>query len=153
MKNYLKIVAVLLATSITTMAFAEDQKCPALTASDVQAIIDSPDVVPDKQFGTEFYYVFGLNKNVDNKTYLIGVGEILGKDIPEARERAKKILSTGEESFEGMYFSQAKLCLYNKVWDASIVPGYPVGAEKTVILFAKPYDGETLQLQNLFMKK
>ncbi|MCC2666434.1 MAG: hypothetical protein K0S63_350 [Gammaproteobacteria bacterium] len=154
MKNYLKITAALLAVSTASMAFAEGYTCPTLTASDIQNTINSGYVFPDKQFGSEFYYVFANYKNVDNKTYVIAIGEVMGKDITEVRERAKKIVSTDEKSFEGVYWPQLKGCLYNKIWDASIIPDYPVGADKIVALVAKEDDGEPLvEPSNLFMKK
>jgi hypothetical protein len=155
MKNYLKIAAVLLATSIASMAFAEDYKCPTLTASDVQATIDGGYGMEDKQYGSEFYYVWASEKNIDNKTYRIVIGRVLGKDAFEARDRAKKILLTDEESFNGLYISKDKFCLYKGEDASKFISDYPAGADNIVVLVAVDASDrrEPIDPQNLFIKR
>jgi len=148
-KNSLKIAAVLVASSITSMAFAENYTCPTLTASDVQALIAMP---AQTTLGGMYYY-WEMDKIIDNQKYTIFVGDLAGKDASEAADRAKKILLTGEESFSAVLLEDGS-CLYKEVKNpSSYISDYPSDVAR-VMLEAKPSlkDETPPQVQKFLMK-
>ncbi|MCD6038691.1 MAG: hypothetical protein K0S27_91 [Gammaproteobacteria bacterium] len=123
----------LLAISITSTAFA-GFVCPLLTLQDVQSFIENGAITTDgrtleKEIGfkpaeqinkllgdryygkiedlNDKYYQMHQNKTINGQDYMFSIGNVLGKDFAEARDRVKQILLSDADSktiFNGEYF-------------------------------------------------
>lgn len=143
---------------LATPVLAANDDCPMLTADEVRMTIDNgamhsdpshtlaveagktpEEVIKDEPTANPYdtYYAMTSKKEVNNSMYMIYVGNILGKDATEARERAKKIMLGSEKTFMGMMDPDVHVCVY-KVIDASpAIPSYPFKSHyETAILFA-----------------
>jgi hypothetical protein len=141
MKKGLLLSSILL-SSLTTTSFAIT--CPTLSADDVKSVINSGRIstdgwtlvdesgdTPDEIKANEptanpwdEYYVMKKVMYFNNVAYLVGVGNILGGSQEEARERAEKIMLTGEESFTGQEINDHS-CIYKTVSASQENSSYP----------------------------
>lgn len=86
-----------------------------------QVLLDEPTANP---FDT-YYDMQGL-KEIDDQAFLISIDGVLGKDVHEAKERAKQILlSNGETNFEGTFDKRLKECIYKQIQAAQDIPHFP----------------------------
>ena len=144
-------------TLSTTHALALNLICPPLSADNVKALIAEGSIATDpthtlavesgktpeqvvrdeptaNPYDT-FYRMLSV-KYVNSAPYVVYVGNILGKDNEEARNRAGKILPGDEKNFTGSVYDKTA-CVY-KVIDASpSINSYPFKSKyETVSLLA-----------------
>lgn len=135
----------LLALLQNVIAYEQSSPCPVLTDDDVLTVINegriSTDGItladrlgfpPDEIIKREptanpydTYYQMSALKDINYITYLIFIGDILGKDYDEARTRAKKILLGTNLIFSGEYDSTLQTCTYKDLEASPTIPGYP----------------------------
>lgn len=168
-------VTALLIGSSTSFAQTQDVICPSLTASDVQSVIDSGTISTDQGYSLadeagmtraqvlmneptanpfDTYYRMMGEKKINNHNYYIYVGNILGKADYEAKDRAKKILLSGENVFNAQYDSQKKLCMYTEIQASPSIHGYPFKSTyESVVLLAVQSPVQPDFMNNLVRRK
>lgn len=161
-KNIIGTSIVLLGSSLGALVYAQNQTvtCPTLTANEVenvinngtisteqgytladeagktraQVLIDEPTANP---FDT-YYEVYG-RKTFNQTTYVIAIGNVLGKASYEAKERMKRILLNDEKIFNGVYDPQDNVCMYKLIEASPSISNYPFKTKfETVHLISIP---------------
>lgn len=83
-----------------------------------QVLIDEPTANP---FDT--YYSFYGQTEIESQKYSIYIGNVLGKDFHEAKDRLKKIILDGQTNFQGTF--NLNTCIYKSIDASPTIANYP----------------------------
>lgn len=147
--------------------------CPTLTATEVNTIIfkgtistnqgytlaheahlTPAEVLQNEPTANPFdtYYTMHTPKKIDQKEYLILIGNVLGKDPHEAKYRAKKIIVGSETLFQGK--EEDSLCVYKTVEGTDVsAPLFKTHFESLILVAVPAEEANLSHLKTLHFWK
>lgn len=175
MKKIIGTTIILLAGSLGTLAFAQNKghNCPVITPNDIEDVLntgtysnDQGTTLADEAKKTRaqvlineptanpfdtYFRMFGVMKD-GQSNHFIYIGNVLGKDFYEAKERVKMILLKGEKFFNGVYDPKQGICMYKEIHASTAIPNYPFKSKyESVVLIGGSFNED--QVPDMMMKK
>lgn len=173
-KKIIRAAIILVGSGLGVLASTQSQAalCPTLTANDIQNVINYGTISTDQGYTLadeagktraqvlideptanpfDTYYSVWGKKTVLSRTYVILVGNVLGKADYEAKERAKQILINDQKIFNGVYDQKNKACTYKEINASPSISNYPFKTEYETVSLIAFVSGE--QMPQMMMKR